>query len=142
MLDAKRFFSPFWLFFCVLQQVSVAERAISGMDRAWAKDTRRSPGVKKVMSLVDGKSRRLSEFVEVRCVGMVFGVLRPFRLAEAGVETAQEEIEKDGKEFVVFVFGAFEGGEVTEVSEHSRSEWFSTFVADTFPSFYFSNDGL
>ena len=73
---------------------------------------------------------------------MVFGVLRPFRLAEAGVETAQEEIEKDGKEFVVFVFGAFEGGEVTEVSEHSRSERFSTFVTNTFPSFYFSDDGL
>jgi hypothetical protein len=64
------------------------------MDRAWAKDTRRSPGVKKVMSLVDGKSRRLSEFVEVRCVWMVFGVLGPFGLAGAGVKAAQEGMEK------------------------------------------------
>ena len=66
----------------------------------------------------------------------------PFGLVEAGVKAAQEEIKKDGEDFVVFVFGTFEGGEVTEVSEHSRSDRFSTFVTNTFPSCYFSNDGL
>ena len=47
------------------------------------------------------KCSRLVVFVQVGSVGMMFGVLAPFRLAEAGKQAAGEEVKKGGEEFVV-----------------------------------------
>lgn len=50
-----------------------------------------------------GKGGGFVIFIAVWCFGDVFGVLAPFGLTETGKEAEGEEIEKDGKEMVVFV---------------------------------------
>jgi hypothetical protein len=51
----------------------------------------------------------MTVFVQVGSIGMVFGVLTPFGLTEAGIKAACEKIEKGGEEFIVFVDGRFPG---------------------------------
>ena len=65
-----------------------------------------------------GKSEggRMTVFVQVRSVGMVFGVLTPFGLTKTGIKAAGEEVEKGGEDFVVLVLGRFSGNNVAKVS--------------------------
>ena len=63
-----------------------------------------------------GKGGGMTVFVQVGSVGMVFGILTPFGLTETGVKATSEEVEKGGKEFIIFVDGRFPGNKVAKVS--------------------------